>query len=327
MDLEKLSIIMIDSKRIKNMGVEYPIGFKCILCGNKEYSHLFFVGGYSLVRCLNCGLVQTYPIEIQLDPDEYYDQECFLNLEKRKEHEFHYQGRILDFIMHHKTSGKMLEVGSGAGIFIELASRKGWEIEGIEPSIAASRYVSEKFDKLIHQGTLESIDFFRKRFDVIVLRHVLEHMATPISALIKLHDLLKPDGLLCIVVPNWGGLHAMLERERWFHLSIPFHVAHYNRKTLRVLMDIGNFNILEMRTFDLTCSSYLLFLMSQFKKFTRKSPINIHVSPRETDTTKGVRYRIISKERLFNEWTARIGFGDELAVLASKRSDLEDVSG
>jgi len=290
----------------------------CILCGVQEFRRLFRAGSYAIVRCSNCGMVQTFPMDSHVDPDEFYNPECFRTLERRMAHERMYQGRILDLIMRHKASGCMLEVGSGPGIFIELASSRGWKIEGIEPAAAAIRQISENVGIRVHQGTLESVDLSGKHFDVIVLRHVLEHMEAPKAALMKLGEWLRPNGLLCIAVPNFNGLHALVEKERWFHLSIPFHVAHYTPRTLRTLLDHCRFEILELKTFDLSCSSYFLLIANLFMKFGSKGPADIHVSPLETDPTRSLWHRLISKERYLNRWLAMLGLGDELAVIGRK---------
>jgi 2-polyprenyl-3-methyl-5-hydroxy-6-metoxy-1,4-benzoquinol methylase len=177
----------------------------CIFCGSRHYRLLFAVGEYTVQRCLQCGLVQTHPLPVAGSMDVLYDDEYFARLVQRKEQELFYHRRILDLVQAYETSGRMLEVGIGAGLFMELTLGNGWEIQGVEPSEAACRYVTRTVGAPVHHGTLESAHFPPNSFDVIMLRHVLEHVAEPQKFMRELRRILKDNGLICLVVPNLAG--------------------------------------------------------------------------------------------------------------------------
>ena len=90
----------------------------------------------------------------------------------RRPQEQVYHQRILNFVEQYKTSGHMLEVGIGIGIFMELADKRGWKIEGVDPSEATCQYVFERLQLPVHHGYLESVKFPQGRFDVISLRAI-----------------------------------------------------------------------------------------------------------------------------------------------------------
>lgn len=291
----------------------------CIVCGNQKFKKLFSVDAYSLCKCLRCGLVQTDPLVIQDNIDELYDNNYFDGLIQRKKQELFYQERILTLIERYKKPGKMLEIGIGVGFFMELAHSRGWDIEGLDPSQAACKHVSDTLNFTTHHGTLESVQLPQKHFDAISLRHVFEHVPTPKSFLNKLHRIVKDDGIICLAVPNFGGFRARIEKGQWFHLSIPYHLVHYTPKTLTSLLTSCDFDIVKLRTLDLSCSSYLIKLLNIMLRLMQRETVNMYVNPQETDPTVDLAHWIIAKEAIFNGLIARIGLGEEIAVIARKR--------
>jgi SAM-dependent methyltransferase len=216
----------------------------------------------------------------------------------------------------------MLEVGIGIGFFMELATEKGWDIEGVEPSLAACQYVGEALKLQVHHGTLEVLHLPQKHFDVIALRHVLEHIQDPKAFLRELHRLVKDDGIICLVVPNFGGLHSRVEKARWYHLSLPYHVAHYTKSTLTALLTACDFEIIQLLTTDLSCSSYCIGLFNIVLSVFKQQPRNMYMNPRELDSTLDFPHWLVSKEAILNNVMARLGLGEEITVIVKKRAEL-----
>jgi 2-polyprenyl-3-methyl-5-hydroxy-6-metoxy-1,4-benzoquinol methylase len=106
-------------------------------------------------------------------------------------------------------NGDYLDVGCGPGLILQLIKAKRpdatFSIADAYPSCldlaerhlgdVAGRYVLDKND-FVPEKVID------RKFDVIVLSHVLEHLRDPIAAINSLLSLLKPDGKLIIAVPN-----------------------------------------------------------------------------------------------------------------------------
>ena len=212
----------------------------------------------------------------------------------------------------------MLEIGIGVGFFMELAHSRGWDIEGLDPSQAACNYVADNLKLTTHHGTLESVQFPQRLFDVISLRHVFEHVPMPKAFLHELHRIVKDDGIICLAVPNFGGFRSRIEKGKWFHLSIPHHIVHYTPKTLTSLLISCGFEIVKLRTLDLSCSSYIIKGLNIILKLMKRETVNMYVNPQETDPTMDLPHWIIAKEAIFNGLIAQIGLGEEIMVIAKK---------
>jgi SAM-dependent methyltransferase len=86
-------------------------------------------------------------------------------------------------------------------------------------------------------GVLESLDLPAAGFDVVVLWHVLEHLSDPGATLVQVGRLLRPGGTLLVGVPNFGSAEAQLCRDKWFHLDVPRHLAHFTWDSLERALD------------------------------------------------------------------------------------------
>ena len=101
----------------------------------------------------------------------------------------------------YRTGGVLLDIGTGDGEFLSVAKAAGFEVIGTEPSTTGTRLASARGHD-VRIGRLQEIDFKDRRFDVVTVWHDLEHVSRPNNLLRRIHELLKPDGLLFVAVPN-----------------------------------------------------------------------------------------------------------------------------
>lgn len=110
---------------------------------------------------------------------------------------------------------RILEIGSGCGALV-VRSRAvyGLDIYGVEPSLgefSANLYVCREMlsrfglpANCVTDATGECLPFPDSSFDIVHSSNVLEHVADPIKTLSEAIRVLRPGGLLHIVVPNYG---------------------------------------------------------------------------------------------------------------------------
>lgn len=113
------------------------------------------------------------------------------------------------------AGARILEVGSGCGMLVVRGrTAHGLDIRGIEPSMGEYSSTLEVCRRLIgHYGlpadvirdaTGEAIPFPDDSFDLVYSSNVLEHVGNPEAVLDEALRVLKPGGLLLVVVPNYG---------------------------------------------------------------------------------------------------------------------------
>ena len=128
--------------------------------------------------------------------------------------------------------GRVLEVGSATGYFLEAAAQapEVAEASGAEPDEAQRGFARER--GIATRASLE--DFAGERFDLIALFHVLEHLRDPVAVLRDLAARLRPGGALAVEVPNLDdallGAYRIPEFERFYWH--PAHACYFSRETL-----------------------------------------------------------------------------------------------
>ncbi len=85
----------------------------------------------------------------------------------------------LNKIQRIRSSGKLLDVGCGEGLFLRLAQANGWRISGTELSSFASKLAANTLKTDIYCGELDEAKFAKNSFDVVTMWHVLEHVKSP----------------------------------------------------------------------------------------------------------------------------------------------------
>ncbi len=109
--------------------------------------------------------------------------------------------------------GDLLDVGVGTGALAGVAQDFGYRVAGLDihPAYAESvRRLGVEF--LL--GDVAGFDFGTRRFDVITLGDVIEHVADPRAVLGRIVQLLKPNGLVWLSTPNHEGVWTRSLRER-----------------------------------------------------------------------------------------------------------------
>ena len=123
--------------------------------------------------------------------------------------------RKLKLINSFETSSKnILDVGAGTGDFLNVCKNNGWNTIGVEPSISAINIAAQK--GVFLKENLSEIE--NKRFDVITLWHVLEHVENLSEYISNLNNLLSDNGRLIIAVPNFKSYDANYYKAYWQHL-------------------------------------------------------------------------------------------------------------
>ncbi len=156
-------------------------------------------------------------------------------------------------------AGSLLDVGAGTGDFLKLAKERGWEVHGMEPNQKASSFALEKGIAL--KGSLK--EFEGKKFDVVTLWHVLEHIPNLEETVEALSKLVKLNGTLIIAVPNFKSFDAAHYGQFWAAYDVPRHLWHFSKRSVEKLF-AENFRMekVEPMIFD---SFYVSLLSEKYK--------------------------------------------------------------
>lgn len=153
-------------------------------------------------------------------------------------------------------AGKLLDIGAGTGEFILQAQKNGWEVQGVEPNAKARRLASEKGVSL--RASLE--DLQEKKYDVVTLWHVLEHLPNLEASIARITSLIKPEGILVVAVPNYKSFDAKYYKQYWAGYDVPRHLWHFSRESMDRLFPE---NIRLKKTKPMYFDSFYVSLLSE----------------------------------------------------------------
>ena len=261
---------------------------RCGLCGGDRcrvlYDHPYALGSVSdcaattdefsnygrVVRCLDCGMVYTNPRpgrEALLAGYGSCVDEMYLRESSSRSINAHLS---LNVIKRFAPSGKLLEIGSATGYFLN-AARADFDAQGLEPSAWACKIARERFKLDVYPEPLETDRFPAGTFDVVAMTDVIEHLIDPKDALRRAAAWLKPGGLLYLVTPDIGSLSALLLRGYWWGLR-PAHLQYFDRDTLRRMLRETGFEVKLEKSFGRMFSyGYWLSRLRNYPAWVYKS--------------------------------------------------------
>ena len=221
---------------------------QCWACGEPTPHTGEFDFGFE--KCPNCGLVFK-PAAAEGVADLYEGEEYFEGYFSEgyltdAEQRFHEAEVRLDWMLTYVEPGRMFEIGAAAGVFLEAARRRGFEVSGVEPSPGMAKTARDEFGVDVTTGIIEDVDLPPASFDTITGWHVFEHVPQPQPALEQVRELLVPGGLLFAEVPNFASTMGQREREQWFHFQPEVHVAQFGAQSMRTLLERSGFEVVDV---------------------------------------------------------------------------------
>jgi SAM-dependent methyltransferase len=224
----------------------------CALCGASDTRRVYTKWGWGIERCRKCGLVYANPRAPEAAILARYSKEYFWNeylpaagapagkvdlewLDQR-------HAPMLELIGQHAPPGRrMLEVGTGAGLFLKAATRAGWDASGLELSSEGAAFARDTLGVDVRQERAEQMSFLPGTFDVAVMFDVIEHLFDPQAVLTATHRALKPGGILVVSTPNFAALSRFVLGIDWAVISPLEHTYYYTEATLAAMLKACGF--------------------------------------------------------------------------------------
>ena len=196
---------------------------------------------FVIARCVTCGFLftQDYPDENEIY--KYYESTGYISHSDTSEgiiNKIYHLARQVMLLRKRKIikittglkHGNLLDVGSGTGHFASVMQNSGWSVKGIEINEKARDFSSSTFNlEIIAPHQISELD--SNSFDCVTVWHVLEHFHDPDKYISDIIQLLKPEGICLVALPNSASCDAKYYRHVWAAFDVPRHLWHFDPVT------------------------------------------------------------------------------------------------
>ena len=222
----------------------------CNLCGSSDTHKVSEKGQHglpiSLVLCKKCGLGYLNP---RWDAEGYlnfykneYDKYYRPNISKKSDPPKGKNNPILKRLESYNLIDKgfknVLDIGSGAGdnLMDIKTAFPTVNLSAIEPSQDSQRILNERGVSVLSDDVNANWDeSATEKYDLVIMRHVLEHFLDPLAILKRVKNVMADNGVLYIAVPNNLNPTQNLEKI-WFRVV---HTYYFNKFSLENILHLA----------------------------------------------------------------------------------------
>jgi SAM-dependent methyltransferase len=221
---------------------------------------------FQLKRCEACNLLITTPKPQEIS--KYYQSDDYISHSEESTNAF---AKIYSIVRRITTKWKVgivkkqlnvknadiLDIGCGTGTFLKVCKDHGLTITGVEPSLKARAIAT----KVTQANILSDVREVHGKFHAITLWHVLEHIPDLDKQLSTLKDLLHPEGIILIAVPNHESQDARKYKSLWAAYDVPRHLWHFSRTSIGKLFEHSQLTLID--TIPMKLDSFYVSMLSE----------------------------------------------------------------
>lgn len=256
---------------------------KCPVCGAGDLKKNFdaadhFSSGevFPVYDCDQCGfrLTNNFPSEDIIG--RYYDSPDYIShsdsskgLVNRLYHIFRKRmlRKKINLVSNYApTKGepvRLLDIGCGTGYFLQAAKERGWIVAGIEKDENARKNAAVRSGLAVEdESSLWEIK--NASFTAVTLWHVLEHLEKLNETIHKINEIITPEGIVVLALPNCRSYDARFYKEWWAAYDIPRHLWHFSPDPLEQLLTKHGLQVIQKVRMPLD-AFYISLLSEKYK--------------------------------------------------------------
>jgi SAM-dependent methyltransferase len=123
--------------------------------------------------------------------------------------------------------GRVLEIGCGMGDLLAWYPQKRYKVFGTDINQWAlikgkNRFPDVEFVLLLAENLKA---FSSSSMDIVIIKHVVEHLKEPEPIISEICRILSPGGLLLLITPNLESRMLKVKKEKWIGFRDPTHIS------------------------------------------------------------------------------------------------------
>ena len=227
----------------------------CAVCRVDHAEKVFVKEGFTFVRCKQCGLVYVNPQCATEKLIESYEMNASLDYwvdvllsQGEQEYDVDKFTAACQTLEELTPGRRVLDVGCSIALFLKIAKARGWDTLGLELNRKAVKHAVEVYGLDVRPQLLHEAALAPESFDAVTLWEVLEHVSDPRDVLAQCSAVLKPSGILAILVPNRDALSARIMRQACSCFGGRNHLWYFDIRTLSALLEQTGLEVVKTDT-------------------------------------------------------------------------------
>jgi 2-polyprenyl-3-methyl-5-hydroxy-6-metoxy-1,4-benzoquinol methylase len=162
--------------------------------------------------------------------------------------------------------GRLLEIGSGLGHLVGQLEEdfqtygmdlNHWAVKQSKPVINTTS---------LETASAQELPFADASFNVVIIKHIVEHLPDPPKAIREIGRVTAPGGILILATPNLGSLLKPWKGERWIGYQDPTHISLKPPEEWLNLIRSADFSLLKVFSDGFWDVPYIPFVPKQIQK-------------------------------------------------------------
>lgn len=221
-----------------------PPAITCLVCGETAFDPLYA----TLLRCNSCGFVTADMASADIDPyalygPGYFSGEEYIDYLGDKQVIQRNARRWLGIVRKYVPQGRLVELGSAYGFFLELAQRF-FDVLGYDVSEEGVRHANDVLRvRARNKDFITDTEPAAGSVDVVAMWDVIEHLETPDRFVERSAELLREGGYLFLTTGDIESWLARRQRERWRLIHPPTHLHYFSPSSIGNLLRRVGFEV------------------------------------------------------------------------------------
>jgi SAM-dependent methyltransferase len=205
---------------------------------------------HRLMRCVCCDLVYVSNPPPKTELAHSYHVAEYDSSEEADDAAKSYIQAMKQILSKLKRKERVLEIGSGTGIFLEYLRIEGFTgLVGVEPSTAAIAAAPQHRRDWLVEGIFEEKNYEPNSFDLICCFMTMEHVYDPGEVAKAAYNLLRPGGIFVTITHDYRSFVNRMMGKRSPIIDIE-HMQLFSRKSIKHLFSATGYVDIVVRAFQ-----------------------------------------------------------------------------
>ena len=159
--------------------------------------------------------------------EKYFSTHTYANVTFAKYSMYWWSNRVhaILALRYGKRGARLLEIGSGMGHLVGQLENS-FETYGMDLNhwaVKQSRSVIKTTQ--LQTASAQELPFRDDSFNVVIIKHIVEHLPDPQKAIQEIGRVIEPGGTLILATPNLDSLLKPWKGEKWIGYQDPTHIS------------------------------------------------------------------------------------------------------